>query len=848
MFWSFAIEGEYALFFYGFRRIKVHIFNIKSVKILKFAGLHILKINYGSLSLMLFSFKKLKIFKTEQDLNAAAIGCSNEYAAVVNKSFYLFSRVFQGRHYIRKHTIDQLRSDCHSNYGEDYLIFITSLRDFFNLDKLSAEVKSKANQLFHWASDLDQIVTDFNRKYLTSEKCYAADLLSGFGQITPTEEQLEAIVTFENNNLLVASAGSGKSATLINKVCYAIDKNYASSDEVLILAYGKDAAKELVDKFKEISRSNKNFEAPSAISTFHSLGYKIISSSKSNLQIAEWSVKGELFSKLLRGFSIELQKNPDFMWKFATLCSLFRKQNISSQKQHEYFAKIFSEIDDSWDLKQEVKKEIILLRTLKGDDVKSIEELTISNWYYLHSINYQYEKETDYKNKKGEIRKHRPDFFLTNYGIYHEHFALNKDGSAPKHFDEGYVDTAVWKRQWYFENKLAFIETSSAQFRDGSLFTHLEDRLKKLNVPIKFKNSTELEKIFDEGALESLINLIGVSIRHIRNQGKTSNDIALNPKFKDEVLAMFFDIVQKVLKKYEEHLLETQSLDFEGLLIEAADLANQGIYKHAYKLILVDEFQDISHSRLKLLLALVRQNPSVIVFAVGDDWQGIYKFSGADLDIFVNFEKYIGTSKEMYLTKTFRCNQGITTAAANFVQKNKLQKQKKAVSSINEIEKTIHIVNYRPRGHIENVIADIVSSLVERNNGKRIKVFILGRYNRSAPIGLRSLITKFKQQAEIEFKTFHKSKGLEADYCILVGMNTGLMSFPSLKEDHPLLKVFVENNDNYPYAEERRLFYVALTRAKNKVFLLCEDEKCSIFVNELIEQNSSGTSLVVGHA
>lgn len=150
--------------------------------------------------------------------------------------------------------------------------------------------------------------------------------------------------------------------------------------------------------------------------------------------------------------------------------------------------------------------------------------------------------------------------------------------------------------------------------------------------------------------------------------------------------------------------------------------------------------------------------------------------------------------------------------------------------------------------YIENVIAEIVSSLVERNAGKRIKIFILGRYNRSAPIGLRSLITKFRQQAEIEFKTFHKSKGLEADYCILVGMNTGLMSFPSLKEDHPLLRVFVENNDNYPYAEERRLFYVALTRAKSKVFLLCEDKKCSTFVDELIEQSSGGTSLLVGRA
>jgi DNA helicase-4 len=844
LFWNLVVKDEIYVIRYGLKKFQLQPIDIKNVTIKNLIVFWFIKIDLNNTNLILIGFNKDSFLKIENDLNAIFELLIKKYTDLVNRCFETCGEIYLGSHYGRAFLLEKLKSEIYQNYGSDILQTIKKIGTSFVSKSLDAEVKDRISKIESWVSEFEQEIRKFNAELVKKEMPYAKELAIKIGQRPPTEEQLEAIVTFENNNLLVASAGSGKSATLVNKVCYAIDRKYAKSEEVLILAYGKDAAIELIEKFKEIKDKNTNFEIPKSISTFHSLGAKIISNTKHRLEVAEWAIEPDKYSELLKSFANDLQSNPDFLWKFATLASLFKKQNAFGHKQQEYFMRVFAEIDNAWNLKTEVKKELNFLRTLKGEDVKSIEELIIANWYYMHSIDYKYEKETDYKNYRGETRKHKPDFFLPEYKIYHEHFGLNQDGTAPEFLGKDYLPRVAWKRKWYADEKLPFFETTSAQFRDGTLFTEIEAKLKDLNVSLQFKNNLDLEKAFNDGALESLLNVIGTAIKHIRSQGRTTADFTSNTKYKDQILLMFFDVVIAILGEYETKLRESQSLDFEGLLIEAAHLVEEGFFKHNFKLILVDEFQDISSSRLRLLSALVRQRPETIVFAVGDDWQGIYKFSGADLDIFVNFEKYVGKSKELYLTQTFRSNQGITSAAANFVQQNKLQKQKNATSSISTTMGTIEIIDHDSKRSIDLIIEDIVSKLVASQPEKKIKVFVLGRYNRSCPPALNKTKAKFRKSADIEFKTFHRSKGLEADYTILVGMNCDGLAFPSLKEDHPLLRVFVDNNDSYPFAEERRLFYVSLTRAKSKAFLLCEVGQRSVFVDELVKLNR-GNNIII---
>ena len=90
-----------------------------------------------------------------------------------------------------------------------------------------------------------------------------------------------------------------------------------------------------------------------------------------------------------------------------------------------------------------------------------------------------------------------------------------------------------------------------------------------------------------------------------------------------------------------------------------------------------------------------------------------------------------------------------------------------------------------------------------------------------------------RKDLKIEFLTAHHSKGLQADYVFILNNRRSYKGFPSKMQDAPILSLFLDNCDSYQYAEERRLFYVALTRAKVKVILLTLAGKESEFVGEL---------------
>ena len=82
----------------------------------------------------------------------------------------------------------------------------------------------------------------------------------------------------------------------------------------------------------------------------------------------------------------------------------------------------------------------------------------------------------------------------------------------------------------------------------------------------------------------------------------------------------------------------------------------------------------------------------------------------------------------------------------------------------------------------------------------------------------------------------HASKGLEEECVIIINLTDDILGMPNKIKDNEILKYVNKNNDIYPYEEERRLFYVALTRTKNEVFLLVDNKKISIFIKELIKE------------
>jgi DNA helicase-4 len=287
--------------------------------------------------------------------------------------------------------------------------------------------------------------------------------------------------------------------------------------------------------------------------------------------------------------------------------------------------------------------------------------------------------------------------------------------------------------------------------------------------------------------------------------------------------------------EWEKLLAEDHSVDFEDMLVQAADHFEAGRVECPYDLIMVDEFQDASQARARLVRGLVKE-PGRFLLAVGDDWQSINRFAGADLSVMTRFEEWFGRGPQLVLTTTFRCTQTICDVARVFVTKNPSQFEKPmrsvsqdsvgSVTVVRASDDTRAIASYLDR--LSDAISD--GSVTAGSSGK-VSVDVLGRYGFQRDVVPRNP----RPHLVVTFRTMHGSKGLEADYIIIPGMTTGTYGFPSNITDDPVLGLAMPAPESFAHAEERRLLYVALTRARREVVLIAPPDRMSPFVVELLK-------------
>ena len=257
-------------------------------------------------------------------------------------------------------------------------------------------------------------------------------------------------------------------------------------------------------------------------------------------------------------------------------------------------------------------------------------------------------------------------------------------------------------------------------------------------------------------------------------------------------------LINKIYYIYEEELYSSGLIDFNDMINISTKLVKEKGLKRYYKYIIIDEFQDISISRYNLI-KIIKESCSSKIFAVGDDYQSIYKFSGSNINMIINFKKYFGYTNIIKLNKTYRNSYELIKVSTSFINKNRYQIRKNIISD-KHIDKPIKIIYYLKNMDIK------LQKILDLNKN----FTILCRYN-------------------IGYTTIHKSKGLEYENVIIVKLDN---TFPN-KRDNKLNNLLL-SKDKYLYEEERRLFYVALTRTKNYVYLLVDKEKTSIFVKELL--------------
>lgn len=657
-----------------------------------------------------------------------------------------------------------------------------------------------------------------------------------------TPEQRSAVVTDEDATLVFAGAGSGKTSVIVAKAAYLIERGIRSSDEILLLAFGKDAAEEMATRIKK--RSGASVDAM----TFHALGYEIIRQVEGQAPaLVAHASDDTRYYALLREIlltEIATRDGP---------CALLLS----------WFAEFYRPYKTEWDFNTRAEYDQYVrtteLRTLNGDLVKGFEELVIANWLYLNGIAYEYEPDYEHVLPENNRQAYTPDFRLTESGVYIEHFGVRKargaDGNtrlttAPHIDREQYLEGMEWKRKVHQAHGTILIETFSYENVEGRLLSELRIKLEPYVKTRPVPPAVVFERLSQLGQVDAFTQTLGIFLRHFKSCGLAIEQCQARAAASPGSLRAraFLKIFGLVHETYEKRLGER--IDFEDMIGRATEHVKQGRYRSPYRHLLVDEFQDISDGRAALLLALKSQHADARIFAVGDDWQSIYRFAGSDLHLMRHFGEVFGGNfadgkgvhSVVDLGRTFRNVDQIAFAARRFVLKNPAQIEKQITPAASTETAAIRLAEYTRSTEAEALRATL-DDISAASSGSRASVMLLGRYRLVEPGNLAELKSAYPG-LNIRFMTVHRSKGLEADHIIILRAASGRMGFPSEIVDDSLLDLVLPEPESFDHAEERRLFYVAMTRARQSVTVMVDRDNPSVFATELWEDRAYNAVLI----
>ena len=625
-----------------------------------------------------------------------------------------------------------------------------------------------------------------------------------------TNEQAESVATDEDVTLVLAGAGTGKTTVVVGKVAHLVRNQGVSPHEVLVLAFNKKAVAEISDRLPgDLSTAH--------VRTFHGFGRRVIADvERAKPTMAEFVGEFEL-PDTLKDILNELLDDPQQSDATANFIASYNGAYESAfdfHTQEEYDAYIRS----------------VELRTLSGVRVRSFEELEIANYLTKHGVKFCYERPYPKWTQTPEYGQYRPDFFLPDYDIYIEHNALDKLGRPPRGW-KGYKERVEWHTCTHMKYGTKLIETYSWQHREGILIRELRERLEREEV--RFERVPERELLLElaRQLIDWLAKLLEKFLNHVKTNGLSPEELRARASEQGTLWRNegFLKVFEQVRTRYEQRMSAEGKLDFHDLINRAAHYIREGKWETPYRYVLVDEFQDISAGRMKLLKALRRDDTAY--FLVGDDWQSINRFAGSDVGLLRNCGDYLGHVQTRTLSKTFRFGDDILGPSTEFVRRNPEQTQRTLTSASAAEDKGITVVAaYDPAAGLQRAREDIEESA--RGNGH--SVLVLGRYRSSEnPLQIKSPLE--------EFSTVHRAKGREADYVVVLDLKDGRWGFPARIEDNSLLELVLPpvSGGAYPFAEERRLFYVAMTRARIGAYLITDPVRPSTFVTELRQQSGS---------
>lgn len=687
-----------------------------------------------------------------------------------------------------------------------------------------------------------------NTQHAADQNIVCKDFFATVEKNPLTDEQIHACICMDDAVMVVAAAGSGKTSTMVAKTGYVLHQDLATPEQILLLAFNRVTADEVGQRIAEQLKGVPQIEKVRS-NTFHAFGIDVIGKATGKKpSLAPW---------------VDPSNPGADVREVGDIIRTLSEQDKTFKRDWDLFRTVYARDVGKWghpDEPEAYANGVRGFRTARGEVVKSKEERTIADWLFYNGVNYEYERPYEHETADHQHRQYFPDFYYPDAQLYHEHFALNEKGQAPKQFKD-YLGGVKWKRGLHAKMGTALFETTSHGLLTGDAIAALEQALIGRGVQPAFdpsKEVTGLPPVHEQDLARSF----RVFQQHVKNNGLTHLDLlaALKAQSTDGFgarLRTYLSIYERIAAEWERRLQRDNFIDFEDMLILAAGHVESGAYKSPYTLILADEFQDSSRARIRLLKALANQSdPPAHLCVVGDDWQGINRFAGSDITVMTEFENAFENAIRLSLSTTFRCPQDLCDVSSQFVQANPAQIKKK-VKTTNPLTKTPMLAygfvdQDSIAGYVEKQLAHMhllaVDGKLSPAKEPHITIMLLGRYRDDKPKALESWQRRFGDKLKIEFRTAHGSKGLEAEYVFVLNVVEGTRGFPSQIQDDPALQLAMPAPDPFPFAEERRLFYVAMTRARKQVRFYTALGQPSRFLVELAKKEHIKIEPIDGEA
>ncbi len=661
-----------------------------------------------------------------------------------------------------------------------------------------------------------------------------------------TQAQRLCIVDDSYRTLVIASAGSGKTTTLLGKFVFLLKEGLATPREILVLAFNKAIQQEIEKEIKCLVPLEYHPE----VHTFHGFGLKLNERAEGRKKVdrlAESSSDGLLDTANVR---MIIEKAKSKYPRIEEWISLFRA--LCPHHQIEHFAKNPSEYEEAFGTYPYKRESFRSTRDRDFPDqripslderywVRSQQELAIINYLIIRGVKVEYER----PYPEGSIT---PDFYYPEIDLWHEHFAIRRDGTS---FFVGYEERYHQKMKFYKQQGRDFLFTYTYEYNEGTIlkkiFRKLEEKGISFVPPPEEIIEKRINKLYSDDTYTLIAKCIKLSKANDFSERGLSDRLDLLPdRTRSRLFKLFF---LPLLETYKLILRENSTIDFEDMILRPTRhlrrAGRKSLLPCRYKYVLVDEFQDISRSRKNFLAGIL--DPETRLFVVGDDWQSIYRFTGSNSMVMKEFREsgsplafedwMSGREGQSYMPQeykiqeTFRNCKPISDVASEFIQKNPAQ-IRKSVRARQPQEHT-PAINVCSAERYDNENLKKVLDLISRTD--KVKgVSILGRKNREIEVINPKDLMGYRSDLKITKGTIHRAKGLGNDIVIVVGMDSGMKGFPNYVGEDPLISIFLPPSDGYQNSEERRVFYVAMTRAKEKVFLVNQSLQPSSFTNEVM--------------